>query len=150
MTRTAVLHYQGSREAFLERLSDEPRLGSLFVTAAGAAFRTAVNAKARALGLLLAEAMHAGNEQGVDESELLIHALAGQQAPGWYRYKVGDIEVTVPVVVHGSHQPAPRRRSPTPILRCALGSGPRPRSTTIPRPPQSAPGFLDRELSLRT
>jgi len=78
----ALSRFEGTSEHFVMRLGEEPRLGGLFVTAAEAAARTTVDEKARAMGLLLADAADArGNESSFDEKELLLLALADLEWP---------------------------------------------------------------------
>ena len=70
--------FSSSPEALVLQLQENTRLAMLFVSALEAASRTAVSEKARALGLLLADAAERAN---FDEIELLILALADLEAP---------------------------------------------------------------------
>jgi hypothetical protein len=81
MGTVALSRFDGSVEDFMKRLQDEPRIGNLFVTAAETAERTPVEEKARAMGLLLADAAATEEESALDEKELLVLALADLEWP---------------------------------------------------------------------
>ena len=70
--------YASDPEALILRLQGDARLSMLFVSALEAASRTAVTEKARALGLLLADA---ADQPEFDEIELMVLALVDLEAP---------------------------------------------------------------------
>lgn len=81
IAEVALAHYAKSDEDFVRRLSEDPRLASLFVTALEAAAATAVEEKVTALGLLLADAASTADTRTFDEKELMVLALADLEWP---------------------------------------------------------------------
>jgi hypothetical protein len=81
VAEVALERYVGSADEFVQRLRDDPRFASLFVTALEAAAATAVEEKADALGRLLADAASSTRAQGFDEKELMVLALGDLEWP---------------------------------------------------------------------
>ena len=73
--------YPGSAEDLIGRMKVDSRIAELFLQSAEAAMRTSVDAKAVALGRILADAATATSEDETDKAELLSLALVDMELP---------------------------------------------------------------------
>jgi hypothetical protein len=73
--------YPGSAEALIGRMKGDSRIAELFLQSAEASIRTSVDAKAVALGRILADAATATSEDEIDKDELLSLALVDTELP---------------------------------------------------------------------